>query len=169
MPAHVHRQICTCFAGSGMESQRFGARAQVPPSPQLPCGASALRVSRAVRSNLQADAGGATEYKGATAGAGTGDVQLHTPDAEVDFDERGSDAGAPYNCFCKAGPRQRCMQNIDADSAYYSMGKGAVHRFSEEIQPKGMPNPCSLALPGLAPYCSVALQAVTCSSHFATV
>lgn len=101
--------------------------AQVPPSPQLPRGASALRVSRAVRSNLQADAGGATEYKGATAGAGTGDVQLHTPDAEVDFDERGSDAGGPCHCFCIAGPRQRCLQQIDADSAHNSMGKRAMY------------------------------------------
>lgn len=52
-----------------------------------------------MRSNLQADAGGATEYKGATAGAGTGDVQLHTPDAEVDFDDRGSDAGRFQKSF----------------------------------------------------------------------
>ena len=72
---------------------RHLAGVQVAPPAQPPPGVSALRVSKAVRSNLQADAGGATEYKGATAGAGNGDVQLHTPDAEVDFDERGSDAG----------------------------------------------------------------------------
>jgi hypothetical protein len=49
-----------------------------------------------VRRNLEADAagGGSREFAGASAGAGAADVRLHTPDAEVDFDERASEAGA---------------------------------------------------------------------------
>ncbi len=59
-----------------------------------PGGKSSLRVSRIVRRNLEAEAAGAaTEYGAASAGAGAADVKLHTPDAEVDFDERASDAG----------------------------------------------------------------------------
>lgn len=48
-----------------------------------------------VRRNLEADAagGGSREFAGVSAGAGAADVRLHTPDAEVDFDERASEAG----------------------------------------------------------------------------
>lgn len=56
---------------------------------------NALRLSLVVRRNLETDtaAGGSREYADATAGAGAADVRLHTPDAEVDFDERASEAG----------------------------------------------------------------------------
>ena len=56
---------------------------------------NALRLSAVVRRNLEADAagGGSREFAGASAGAGAADVRLHTPDAEVDFDERASEAG----------------------------------------------------------------------------
>jgi hypothetical protein len=56
---------------------------------------NALRLSMVVRKNLETDAaaGGSREYANISAGAGAADVRLHTPDAEVDFDERVSEAG----------------------------------------------------------------------------
>lgn len=55
----------------------------------------ALRLSLAVRRNLEAEvAAAATDYAGVSAGAGAADVRLHTPDAELDFDERASETGA---------------------------------------------------------------------------
>lgn len=56
---------------------------------------NALRLSMVVRRNLETDAaaGGSREYADVSAGTGAADVRLHTPDAEVDFDERASEAG----------------------------------------------------------------------------
>lgn len=67
---------------------------QPEPRPQNVLDTSSLRVSRIVRRNLEAEvAAAATEYGAASVGAGAADVKLHTADAEVDFDERASDAG----------------------------------------------------------------------------
>lgn len=54
-------------------------------------GVDVLRLSCIVRGNLDRDAG--SEYAAASsAGAARGDVQLHTPDAELDFEEQAQQA-----------------------------------------------------------------------------
>ena len=50
------------------------------------------RMSIAVHANLENDEGG--NYAAATAGEGRSEVQLHNPDAELDFEERQPEDGA---------------------------------------------------------------------------
>lgn len=57
------------------------------------------RLSIIVRSNLEKEADNA-EYTAASAGgSGRGDVQLHHPDAELDFEEQ-----AEEGVYCKCTP-----------------------------------------------------------------
>ena len=56
-----------------------------------------MRLSRIVKRNLEKETAD-DEYNAEDAGAGQDDVQLHNPDAEVDFGEGDTDDGMRLTC-----------------------------------------------------------------------